>query len=175
MDMRAQLVERSTLVKIKTYFRTARSSFFGFFLLYSVKSTDLSLYLHTHYENLSIRGDLSRIAIRREIAIASGIHRRCHRDDQILDSKIMPMTDPVQSRQQLASAPMESDRSVSELRALDCNLTALCEHIQVEGFSGGSFSDVVVQSLGATFRLHRLVLSRSSYFRCIYLSLIEKE
>ncbi|CAA6662051.1 unnamed protein product [Spirodela intermedia] len=68
-------------------------------------------------------------------------------------------------RQQQQAAPMESDRSVAEIRALDCNLTALCEHIQVEGFTAGIFSDVIVQAMGTTYHLHRLILSRSSYFR----------
>ncbi|KAL5701247.1 hypothetical protein ACHQM5_026607 [Ranunculus cassubicifolius] len=53
-----------------------------------------------------------------------------------------------------------------ELRTLDCsNLTSLCDHIQLEGFNSGSFSDVVVMVMGSTYHLHRLILSRSSYFR----------
>ncbi|EEF45540.1 conserved hypothetical protein [Ricinus communis] len=59
----------------------------------------------------------------------------------------------------------DNDRSSSELRALDCNLTSLCDHIQVEGFNSGSFSDVIVHAMGSTYHLHRLILSRSSYFR----------
>nr|GLL43805.1 uncharacterized protein LOC109176133 [Ipomoea trifida] len=59
----------------------------------------------------------------------------------------------------------DNDRSSSELRALDCNLTSLCDHIQLEGFNNGSFSDIVVQAMGSTYHLHRLILSRSSYFR----------
>ncbi|KAL4564927.1 hypothetical protein LXL04_029003 [Taraxacum kok-saghyz] len=59
----------------------------------------------------------------------------------------------------------DNDRSSGELHALDCNLTSLCDHIQMEGFNNGSFSDVVVQAMGATYHLHRLILSRSSYFR----------
>lgn len=59
----------------------------------------------------------------------------------------------------------DNDRSSGELRALDCNLTSLCDHIQLEGFNSGSFSDIVVHAMGATYRLHRLILSRSSYFR----------
>lgn len=60
----------------------------------------------------------------------------------------------------------ESDQSTSELRgALDCNLTSLCDHIQSEGFGSGSFSDVVVKAMGSSYHLHRLILSRSSYFR----------
>ncbi|OMO98463.1 BTB/POZ-like protein [Corchorus olitorius] len=59
----------------------------------------------------------------------------------------------------------DNDRSSSELRAVDCNLNSLCEHIQMEGFSGGSFSDIVVNAMGSTYHLHRLILSRSSYFR----------
>ncbi|QHO37997.1 Putative germ cell-less protein-like 1-like [Arachis hypogaea] len=50
-------------------------------------------------------------------------------------------------------------------RALDCNLTSLCDHIQSEGFNSGAFSDILLHALGSTFRLHRLLLSRSSYFR----------
>ncbi|GMI64083.1 hypothetical protein like AT4G15840 [Hibiscus trionum] len=59
----------------------------------------------------------------------------------------------------------DNDRSSSELRASDCNLSSLCEHIQMEGFNGGSFSDIVVNAMGSTYHLHRLILSRSSYFR----------
>ncbi|XP_043721298.1 uncharacterized protein LOC122668824 isoform X1 [Telopea speciosissima] len=59
----------------------------------------------------------------------------------------------------------DNDRSSGELRALDCNLTSLCDHIQMEGFNSGAFSDIVVQAMGSTYRLHRLILSRSSYFR----------
>ncbi|KAL5996097.1 hypothetical protein ACLOJK_026170 [Asimina triloba] len=55
-----------------------------------------------------------------------------------------------------------------DLRAhLDCNLAALCDHIQMEGFNSGLFSDIVVHAMGGTYRLHRLILSRSSYFRDI--------
>ncbi|KAK2984419.1 hypothetical protein RJ640_014825 [Escallonia rubra] len=78
-----------------------------------------------------------------------------------------------QQQQQRPYGPMEmtrqasqdNDRSSGELRALDCNLTSLCDHIQMEGFNGGSFSDVVLHAMGSTYRLHRLILSRSSYFR----------
>lgn len=59
----------------------------------------------------------------------------------------------------------DNDRSSGELRALDCNLTSLCDHIQLEGFNAGSFSDIVVHAMGSTYHLHRLILSRSSYFR----------
>ncbi|KAK8664067.1 hypothetical protein V6N13_083870 [Hibiscus sabdariffa] len=55
-------------------------------------------------------------------------------------------------------------RSSSELRAVDCNLNSLFEHIQLEGFNSGSFSDVVVNAMGSTYYLRRLILSRSSYF-----------
>ncbi|CAN7080994.1 unnamed protein product [Brassica oleracea var. botrytis] len=65
----------------------------------------------------------------------------------------------------LVPSHAESDQSTSELRALDCNLTSLCDHIQSEGFGSGSFSDVVVKAMGSTYHLHRLILSRSSYFR----------
>ncbi|XP_009352266.1 uncharacterized protein LOC103943658 [Pyrus x bretschneideri] len=59
----------------------------------------------------------------------------------------------------------DNDRSSGELRALDCNLTALCDHIQTEGFNSGAFSDMVVHAMGSTYHLHRLILSRSPYFR----------
>eukprot|EP00262_Sarcandra_glabra_P005503 TRINITY_DN1715_c0_g1_i1.p1 TRINITY_DN1715_c0_g1~~TRINITY_DN1715_c0_g1_i1.p1 ORF type:complete len:872 (-),score=156.78 TRINITY_DN1715_c0_g1_i1:83-2698(-) len=59
----------------------------------------------------------------------------------------------------------DNDRSSGELRALDCNLTSLCDHIQIEGFNSGAFSDIVVHAMGSTYHLHRLILSRSSYFR----------
>uniref|UniRef100_A0A1J3K5V1 Germ cell-less protein-like 1 n=1 Tax=Noccaea caerulescens TaxID=107243 RepID=A0A1J3K5V1_NOCCA len=62
-------------------------------------------------------------------------------------------------------AHAESDQSTSELRALECNLTSLCDHIQSEGFGSGAFSDVVVKAMGSSYNLHRLILSRSSYFR----------
>ncbi|CAA3011387.1 BTB domain-containing [Olea europaea subsp. europaea] len=58
------------------------------------------------------------------------------------------------------------DRRGSELRAqLDCNLTSLCDHIQLEGFNNGAFSDVIVHAMDSVYHLHRLILSRSSYFR----------
>ncbi|KAL6989948.1 hypothetical protein U1Q18_015701 [Sarracenia purpurea var. burkii] len=59
----------------------------------------------------------------------------------------------------------DNDRSSGELRALDCNLTSLCDHIQLEGFNNGAFSDIVVHAMGSSYHLHRLLLSRSSYFR----------
>ncbi|CAN0855848.1 Germ cell-less protein-like 2 [Linum grandiflorum] len=60
----------------------------------------------------------------------------------------------------------DNDRTNNtDLRAFDCNLNSLCDHIQMEGFNSGSFSDVVVHAMGSTYRLHRLILSRSSYFR----------
>lgn len=65
----------------------------------------------------------------------------------------------------LQTQPSDNDRSSSELRALDCNLASLCDHIQMEGFNSGAFSDVIVQAMGSTYLLHRLILSRSSYFR----------
>ncbi|KAJ9537291.1 hypothetical protein OSB04_030024 [Centaurea solstitialis] len=72
---------------------------------------------------------------------------------------------PSQQQQQQQQHSDNERSSGGELRALDCNLTSLCDHIQMEGFSKGSFSDVVVQAMGATYHLHRLILSRSSYFR----------
>ncbi|KAI4317588.1 hypothetical protein L6164_025449 [Bauhinia variegata] len=59
----------------------------------------------------------------------------------------------------------DNDRSTTELRALDCNLTSLCDHIQMEGFNSGAFSDIVVHAMDSAYHLHRLILSRSSYFR----------
>ncbi|KAL6616656.1 hypothetical protein ACP70R_038926 [Stipagrostis hirtigluma subsp. patula] len=61
--------------------------------------------------------------------------------------------------------PYEVAVAAAELRPVDCNLAALCDHVQAEGFGSGAFSDVVVEAMGATYRLHRLILSRSSYFR----------
>lgn len=51
------------------------------------------------------------------------------------------------------------------MRGMDSNLTALCEHVQGEGWKSRAFSDIVVKAMGHTFHLHRLFLSRSSYFR----------
>ncbi|KAL2922896.1 Germ cell-less protein-like 1 [Bienertia sinuspersici] len=59
----------------------------------------------------------------------------------------------------------DNDQSSVELRALDCNLASLCDHIQSEGFNNGVFSDIVVRAMDSTYHLHRLILSRSSYFR----------
>ncbi|TVU34653.1 hypothetical protein EJB05_16496 [Eragrostis curvula] len=64
-----------------------------------------------------------------------------------------------------APRPYEVAVAAAELRPVDCNLAALCDHVQTEGFGAGAFSDVVVEAMGATYRLHRLILSRSSYFR----------
>ncbi|KAI4311162.1 hypothetical protein MLD38_036079 [Melastoma candidum] len=63
------------------------------------------------------------------------------------------------------SSNSDNERTTNELRALDCNLTSLCDHIQSEGFDSGAFSDISVQAMGSTYRLHRLIVSRSSYFR----------
>ncbi|XP_019706535.1 uncharacterized protein [Elaeis guineensis] len=84
---------------------------------------------------------------------------------------MVPPPAPVSQQQQHSPQahhqplPSDNDRSSGELRALDCNLASLCDHIQMEGFNNGSFSDVIVQAMGSTYRLHRLILSRSSYFR----------
>ncbi|KAK8947270.1 hypothetical protein KSP39_PZI006864 [Platanthera zijinensis] len=59
----------------------------------------------------------------------------------------------------------DNDRSSGQLRALNCNLTSLYDHIQMEGFHSGAFSDIIIEVMGSTYRLHRLILSRSSYFR----------
>ncbi|XP_057850952.1 uncharacterized protein LOC131061329 isoform X1 [Cryptomeria japonica] len=60
--------------------------------------------------------------------------------------------------------PPESG-SVEELREIDGNLGSLCQHIEVEGWNFGAFSDIVIECMGQTLNLHRLILSRSSYFR----------
>ncbi|KAF5189443.1 BTB/POZ domain-containing protein [Thalictrum thalictroides] len=60
----------------------------------------------------------------------------------------------------------ERGERTTSVSALDSsNLVSLCDHIQLEGFNSGSFSDVVVQVMNSTYHLHRLILSRSSYFR----------
>uniref|UniRef100_A0A3B6FZ79 BTB domain-containing protein n=2 Tax=Triticum aestivum TaxID=4565 RepID=A0A3B6FZ79_WHEAT len=64
-----------------------------------------------------------------------------------------------------APRPYELAVAAAELRPVDCNLAALCDHVQTEGFGSGAFSDVVVEAMGATYRLHRLIISRSTYFR----------
>lgn len=71
-----------------------------------------------------------------------------------------------QQQQQEALEPSDGDRASGELRAMDLNLASLCDHVQIEGFNNGAFSDVVVEAMGSTYHLHRLILSRSSYFRC---------
>ncbi|KAJ6797970.1 Uncharacterized protein M6B38_215225 [Iris pallida] len=81
-------------------------------------------------------------------------HQHPHRQNQSVDLQ----------QQQQPPQP-DNDRTTGELRAADCNLASLCDHIQMEGFNSGAFSDVVVQAMGSTYRLHRLILSRSSYFR----------
>lgn len=68
-------------------------------------------------------------------------------------------------RMEMTIQPSDNDGTSTELRALDCNLTSLCDHIQIEGFNSGSFSDIIVHAMGSTYHLHRLILSRSSYFR----------
>ena len=79
----------------------------------------------------------------------------------------LPALSASSSLQQHQQQPQTSgnDRTAGELRALDCNLGSLCDHIQIEGFNNGAFSDVVVEAMGSTYHLHRLILSRSSYFR----------
>jgi hypothetical protein len=64
-----------------------------------------------------------------------------------------------------APRPYEVAVAAAELRPVDCNLAALCDHVQAEGFGAGAFSDVVVEAMGATYHLHHLILSRSAYFR----------
>ncbi|KAG6431186.1 hypothetical protein SASPL_109263 [Salvia splendens] len=67
----------------------------------------------------------------------------------------------------IESSSASERRGGGEMRrpALDCNLASLCDHIQLEGFNNGVFSDVVLNAMGSTYHLHRLILSRSSYFR----------
>lgn len=74
-------------------------------------------------------------------------------------SNIMTLTSTPTS-----SAVSDADSS-EEIRTLDCNLAALCEHVQAEGWNAGAFSDIVVHAIGSTYCLHRLILSRSSVFR----------
>ncbi|XP_020589475.1 uncharacterized protein LOC110030867 [Phalaenopsis equestris] len=83
---------------------------------------------------------------------------------------VSPATATPQSQKQQLPGPLQTqtsdnDRSGIELRAMDCNLASLCDHIQMEGFNSGAFSDVMVQTMGSNYLLHRLILSRSSYFR----------
>lgn len=85
---------------------------------------------------------------------------------------------------EMTKEPSHSDNSESSITGerrgggemrratLDCNLASLCDHIQLEGFNNGVFSDVVLNAMGSTYHLHRLVLSRSSYFRYASLSSI---
>lgn len=64
------------------------------------------------------------------------------------------------------SSSSESDSGPSNnMRGMDSNLGALCEHVQVEGWRSKAFSDIVVHAMGRTFHLHRLLLSRNSFFR----------
>ncbi|XP_047334572.1 uncharacterized protein LOC124938216 [Impatiens glandulifera] len=70
---------------------------------------------------------------------------------------------------EMASRPShnpDNDRTTGDFRApLDCNLASLCDHIQQEGFNNGAFYDILVHAMDSTYRLHRFILSRSSYFR----------
>eukprot|EP00250_Pteridium_aquilinum_P017274 c23541_g1_i1 orf=491-3157(+) len=74
-------------------------------------------------------------------------------------SNIMTLTSTPTS-----SAVSDADSS-EEIRGLDCNLAALCEHVQAEGWNAGAFSDIIIHAMGSTYCLHRLILSRSSVFR----------
>ncbi|XP_072978738.1 uncharacterized protein [Typha angustifolia] len=78
---------------------------------------------------------------------------------------VPPLPDPPPPPPQPSQASDDDREGGGDLRAIDCNLASLCEHIQAEGFNSGAFSDVAVQAMGSTYRLHRLILSRSSYFR----------
>jgi hypothetical protein len=66
-----------------------------------------------------------------------------------------------------AMAPAASSDSDGgpNMRGMDSTLGALCEHVQLEGWKSKAFSDIVVNVMGHTFHLHRLLLSRSSFFR----------
>lgn len=78
----------------------------------------------------------------------------------------LPISQPQQQQQQQQQQQeSDNDESSVELRAVDCNLASLCDHIQLEGFNNGIFSDIVVHAMASTYHLHRLILSRSSYFR----------
>lgn len=77
---------------------------------------------------------------------------------------------PASQEQEQKMLTPDNDRTLQELREIDCNLSLLCDHIQIEGFNAGAFSDVVVIAMGSTYRLHRLILSRSSYFRSLIYS-----
>ena len=48
---------------------------------------------------------------------------------------------------------------------MDCNLSTLCDNVQAEGFGSSGFSNAVVKAMGVTYRLHRLLISRNTYFR----------
>ncbi|KAM1113599.1 hypothetical protein ACFX2B_045701 [Malus domestica] len=54
--------------------------------------------------------------------------------------------------------PATPDQAGAVARAADenddCNLTALCDHIQTEGFNSGALSDMVVHAMGSTYHLH---------------------
>lgn len=86
-------------------------------------------------------------------------HRHNHQHHHHQMKMSLPISQPEQQQQP------ENDQNSVELRALDCNLASLCDHIQLEGFNNGVFSDIVVHAMGSTYHLHRLILSRSSYFR----------
>ncbi|KAK9671792.1 hypothetical protein RND81_12G055200 [Saponaria officinalis] len=89
-------------------------------------------------------------------------HHLCYSFDHPM--KMMSSSTSLPQQQQ-QSHTIDPQNSV-DLRSLECNnLTALCDHIQLEGFSNGAFSDILVHAMGSTYRLHRLILSRSSYFR----------
>ena len=72
---------------------------------------------------------------------------------------------------QAQAGPSDGDGGPS-LRGMDSNLGALCEHVQVEGWKSRAFSDIVVKAMGHTFHLHRLLLSRSSYFRSGFIAFV---
>jgi hypothetical protein len=87
----------------------------------------------------------------------------CHEIETPLPIALLAPMPPLQ--------PHGGDRG-AELPQMGCNLASLCEHIQAEGFGSGAFSDVAVEAMGSTYSLHRLILSRSAYFRLAISSIL---
>jgi hypothetical protein len=61
-----------------------------------------------------------------------------------------------------AMAPAASSDSDGgpNMRGMDSNLGALCEHVQLEGWKSKAFSDIVVNVMGHTFHLQLTSLSK---------------
>ncbi|XP_047981249.1 uncharacterized protein LOC125222591 [Salvia hispanica] len=95
------------------------------------------------------------------------VRRYNHRSHRGEGGGPMEMTKEHSNSENSESSSSGERRGGGEMRraALDCNLASLCDHIQLEGFNNGVFSDVVLKAMGSTYHLHRLILSRSSYFR----------